>query len=66
MLVDGRRAYQTIDMLTSEYNNRWCASASIHDGGAGYERAAEAMLVEMESYGFDHVEITRYPDDPTN
>ena len=22
------------------------------------------MLVEMESYGFDHVEITRYPDDP--
>ena len=37
MLVDGRRAYQTIDMLTSEYNNRWCASASIHDGGAGYE-----------------------------
>ena len=64
MLVDGRRAYQTIDMLTSEYNNRWCASASIHDGGAGYERAAEAMLVEMESYGFDHVEITRYPDDP--
>ena len=64
MLVDGRRAYQTIDMLTSEYNNRWCASASIHDGGAAYERAAEAMLVEMESYGFDHVEITRYPDDP--
>ena len=64
MLVDGRRAYETIDMLTSEYNNRWCASASIHDGGAGYERAAEAMLVEMESYGFDHVEITRYPDDP--
>ena len=20
--------------------------------------------MEMESYGFDHVEITRYPDDP--
>jgi hypothetical protein len=27
MLVDGRRAYDTIDMLTSQYNNRWCASA---------------------------------------
>ncbi|HII18378.1 MAG TPA: hypothetical protein HA311_03365, partial [Candidatus Poseidoniaceae archaeon] len=27
MLVDGERAYETIDMLTSEYNNRWCASA---------------------------------------
>lgn len=64
MLVDGRRAYETIDMLTSSHNNRWCASASIHDGGAGYASAAEAMLIEMESYGFDHVEITRYPDDP--
>ena len=29
MLVDGRRAYETIDMLTSSYNNRWCASASV-------------------------------------
>ena len=64
MLVDGRRAYETIDMLTSSHNNRWCASASIHDGGAGYASAAEAMLIEMESYGFDHVEITRYEDDP--
>ena len=33
MLVDGRRAYETADMLTSQYNNRWCASASIHEGG---------------------------------
>ena len=60
MLVDGRRAYETIDMLTSEYNNRWCASASIHEGGAGYERAAEAMEEKMWGMGFDHVEITRY------
>ena len=36
MLVDGRRAYDTIDMLTSEYINRWCARASIHEGGAGF------------------------------
>ena len=33
MLVDGRRAYETIDMLTTDYNNRWCASASLHEGG---------------------------------
>ena|GEM_PF-6532074 len=32
MLMDGRRAYETIDMLTSQYNNRWCASAG--PGGA--------------------------------
>lgn len=64
MLVDGRRAYETIDMLTSEYNNRWCASASIHEGGAGYELAAEAMEDKMWDMGFDHVEITRYDDDP--
>jgi len=64
MLVDGRRAYETIDMLTSQYNNRWCASASIHEGGAAYEAAAEAMAENMRGYGFDHVEVTRYEDDP--
>jgi len=64
MLVDGRRAYETIDMLTSQYNNRWCASASIHEGGAAYEAAAEAMEDKMWGMGFDHVEITRYDDDP--
>ena len=64
MLVDGRRAFQTIDMLTSQYNNRWCASASQHEGGAAYEAAAEAMAVEMTAMGFDHVEVTRYDDDP--
>jgi len=64
MLVDGRRAYQTIDMLTSSYNNRWCASASIHEGGAAYEAAAEAMAEEMRGFGFDFVEVTRYEDDP--
>lgn len=64
MLVDGRRAYETADMLTSQYNNRWCASASIHEGGAAYENAAEAMEEKMWEMGFDHVEITRYPDDP--
>ncbi len=64
MLVDGRRAYETIDMLTSQYNNRWCASASIHEGGAAYENAAEVMEDAMWEMGFDHVEITRYPDDP--
>jgi hypothetical protein len=64
MLVDGRRAYETIDMLTSQYNNRWCASASIHEGGAAYEAAAEAMEEKMWGMGFDHVEITRYDDDP--
>ncbi len=36
MLVDGRRAYETIDMLTSSYNNRWCGSASVHEGGSAY------------------------------
>ena len=64
MLVDGRRAYQTIDMLTSSHNNRWCASASIHEGGAAYEAAAEAMAEEMRGFGFDFVEVTRYEDDP--
>lgn len=64
MLVDGRRAYETIDMLTSEYNNRWCASASIHEGGAAYENAALAMEERMWDMGFDFVEVTRYDDDP--
>jgi hypothetical protein len=64
MLVDGRRAYDTIDMLTSSYNNRWCASASIHEGGAAYEAAAEAMAENMRGFGFDFVEVTRYEDDP--
>ena len=64
MLVDGRRAYETIDMLTSQYNNRWCASASLHEGGAAYEAAAEAMATRMWDMGFDHVEVTRYEDDP--
>jgi hypothetical protein len=64
MLVDGARAYDTIDMLTSQHNNRWCASASLHEGGSNYEDAAEAMAEEMRSYGFDFVEVTRYEDDP--
>lgn len=64
MLVDGRRAYETIDMLTSSYNNRWCASASVHEGGSAYEEAAEAMAEEMRGMGFDFVEVTRYDDDP--
>ncbi len=64
MLVDGRRAYDTIDMLTTSYNSRWCASASIHEGGADYENAAEAMAEDMWEMGFDFVEVTRYPDDP--
>ena len=64
MIVDGRRAYDTIDMLTTSYNNRWCASASVHEGGAAYETAAEAMADNMWSMGFDFVEVTRYDDDP--
>ena len=64
MLVDGRRAYQTIDVLTSQYNNRWCASASVHEGGSAYEAAAEAMAENMRGMGFDYVEVTRYDDDP--
>ena len=64
MLVDGARAYDTIDMLTSQHNNRWCASASVHEGGSAYEAAAEAMAEEMRGYGFDFVEVTRYEDDP--
>ncbi len=64
MLVDGRRAFDTIDMLTTSHNNRWCASASVHDGGANFLAAAEAMKTEWETYGFDHVEVTDYSDDP--
>jgi len=64
MLVDGRRAYDTIDMLTSSYNNRWCGEASIHEGGSAYEAAAEAMAENMRGMGFDFVEVTRYDDDP--
>tara|TARA_B100000767_G_C19709773_1_gene512231 strand:+ start:83 stop:1426 length:1344 start_codon:yes stop_codon:yes gene_type:complete len=64
MLVDGRRAYDTIEMLTSSHNNRWCASASVHEGGSAYESAAEAMADEMWDMGFDFVEVTRYDDDP--
>lgn len=64
MLVDGRRAYDTIDMLTTSHNNRWCASASVHEGGSAYESAAEAMAEDMWEMGFDFVEVTRYEDDP--
>ena len=64
MLVDGRRAFETIDMLTNSYNNRWCASASVHEGGSAYEAAAEAMAENMRDMGFDYVEVTRYDDDP--
>ena len=64
MLLDGRRAFDTIDMLTTDYNNRWCASADLHGGGATYEFAAEAMKTIWEGYGFDFVEVTRYEDDP--
>lgn len=64
MLVDGRRAYDTIDMLTTSHNNRWCGSASVHEGGSAYESAAEAMADEMWDMGFDFVEVTRYDDDP--
>ncbi|MEZ8112941.1 MAG: M28 family peptidase [Candidatus Poseidoniaceae archaeon] len=64
MLVDGRRAYDTIDMLTTSYNNRWCGSASVHEGGSAYEAAAEAMAENMRGMGFDFVEVTRYDDDP--
>ena len=64
MLVDGRRAYDTIDMLTSSHNNRWCGSASVHEGGSANEAAAEAMAEEMWEMGFDFVEVTRYDDDP--
>ncbi len=64
MLVDGRRAYDTIDMLTTSHNNRWCGSASVHEGGSAYESAAEAMADEMWGMGFDFVEVTRYDDDP--
>jgi len=63
-LVDGQRAFDTIDMLTTDYNNRWCASASIHDGGANYEYAANAMKDRMLEMGFDHAEVTDYADDP--
>ncbi|MBT4066465.1 MAG: M28 family peptidase [Euryarchaeota archaeon] len=66
MFLDGRRAFDTIDMLTTDYNNRWCASTTTHDGNTGqsYENAAEAMKTEWETYGFDFVEVTRYEDDP--
>jgi hypothetical protein len=64
MLVDGRRAYETIDMLTTSHNDRWCGSASVHEGGSAYESAAEAMAEEMWDMGFDFVEVTRYDDDP--
>ena len=51
MLVDGRRAYETIDMLTTDYNNRWCASASLHEGGAAYQAAAEKAEEMMWDMG---------------
>lgn len=63
-VVDGLRAFDTIDLLTTDYNNRWCASASIHEGGASYLYAAEAMADAMWEMGFDHVEVTDYADDP--
>lgn len=63
-VVDGERAYDTIDYITSNYNNRWCASASLHEGGQNYEIAAEAMAEDMREMGFDFVEVTRYDDDP--
>jgi len=63
-LVDGQRAFATIDWLTTQHNNRWCASASLHEGGASYAAAAEAMKTHYLNMGFDHVEVTDYADDP--
>ena len=51
MLVDGRRAFDTIDMLTTSHNNRWCASASVHDGGANFLAAAEAIFLDTKDGG---------------
>ena len=66
MLLDGRHAFDTIDMLTTDWNNRWCASAdtALTGNGANYEAAAEGMKAIWDTYGFDHVEVTRYDDDP--
>lgn len=64
MLLDGRRAFDTIDMLTTSYNNRWCASASIHDGGQNYLDAANGIADIWRTYGFDEVVVTDYEDDP--
>ena len=64
MLLDGRRAFETIDMLTTSHNNRWCASASVHDGGDNYAAAANAMADIWRTYGFDEVVVTNYEDDP--
>lgn len=64
MLLDGRRAFETIDMLTTSYNNRWCASASIHDGGENYRNAANSIADIWRTYGFDEVVVTDYADDP--
>ena len=44
MLVDGRRAYDTIDMLTTSHNNRWCGSASVHEGGSAFARQGHYWL----------------------
>ena len=61
-VVSGQSAFETIDWLTTEHNNRWCGRASAHEGGANYAASAEAMKVHLLDIGFDHVEVTDYPE----
>ncbi len=61
-IVNGESAFDTIDWLTTDHNNRWCGRASVHDGGDNYAASAEAMKTHMEDIGFDHVEVTEYEE----
>ena len=61
-IVKGESAFDTIDWLTTDHNNRWCGRASIHDGGDNYAASAEVMKAHMEDIGFDHVEVTEYEE----
>jgi len=62
-IVSGQSAFDTIDWLTTDHNNRWCGKGSIHDGGDNYAASAEAMKLHLLDIGFDHVEVTEYEED---
>lgn len=63
-LVDGQRAFDIMDDLTTGWNGRYCGRDDTTGGGAAYTDAANHWAGELLAMGFDEVEVQQHPDDP--
>ena len=61
-LVDGQRAYDIMDQLTTDWNGRYCGRDDTTGGGAAYAAAAEHWKGELRAMGFDRVEIQEHSE----